>query len=281
MLPDSWHHYLVEFADPTTAEHTAATLLVPALDQAQQDGELDTWWHLRKTPAWRLRYQPVNPETKAVDTLLSDLEADGHLARWTRGIYEPETLAFGGPAAMDIAHSLFHHDSRHCLARATKPAALGQRETTVLLFSSMLRAAGLDWFEQGDVWDKVAALRPTAQPHSNNSPHTERLSQAVRRLMTTNTHKVADVAPTWFPRPGGQRSTRPVANSPNSLAPDTSSGACAPSWRTTSSSTPTAPVSPAPTRPPSPRWPSTPFFTARLPGRHQPGPPPTPLGFPQ
>ncbi|MGH3755350.1 MAG: thiopeptide-type bacteriocin biosynthesis protein, partial [Pseudonocardiaceae bacterium] len=133
-------------------------------------------------PAWRLRYQSVNPDTKAVGTLLSELEADGHLARWTRGIYEPETLAFGGPAAIDIAHSLFHHDSRHCLARATKPAALGQREITVLLFSAMLRAA-----------------------------------------------------------------------------------------------TPTAPVSPAPIRPPSPRWPSTPFSTARLPGRHQPGPPPTPL----
>jgi protein-L-isoaspartate(D-aspartate) O-methyltransferase len=194
-----WHHYLVEFADPTTAEHTAATLLAPALEQAQRDGELDTWWHLRKTPAWRLRYQPGNPDTTVVDTLLSELEADGHLMRWTRGIYEPETLAFGGPAAMDIAHALFHHDSRHCLARATKPAALGQRETTVLLFSAMLRAAGLDWFEQGDVWGKVAALRPTAHVHSSNSPRTERLSQAVRRLMTTNTHKVVDVAPNVVP----------------------------------------------------------------------------------
>lgn len=200
MPPDSrWHHYLVEFADPTTAEHTAATLLAPALDQAQQDGELDTWWHLRKTPAWRLRYRQVNPDTAAVDTLLSELEADGHLARWARGIYEPETLAFGGPAGMGIAHTLFHHDSRHCLARATAPAALGQRETTVLLFSSMLRGAGLDWFEQGDVWDKVAALRPTAQAPSTRSPHTERLSQAVRRLMTTDTHKVADVAPDAVP----------------------------------------------------------------------------------
>ncbi|MCK2238210.1 MULTISPECIES: methyltransferase, FxLD system [unclassified Crossiella] len=200
MPPDSrWHHYLVEFADPTTAEHTAATLLAPALDQAQQDGELNTWWHLRKTPAWRLRYRQVNPDTAAVDTLLSELEADGHLARWARGIYEPETLAFGGPAGMGIAHTLFHHDSRHCLARATAPAALGQRETTVLLFSSMLRGAGLDWFEQGDVWDKVAALRPTAQAPSTRSPHTERLSQAVRRLMTTDTHKVADVAPDAVP----------------------------------------------------------------------------------
>ncbi len=192
-----WHHYLVEFADPTTAEHAAATLLAPALDQAQQDGELHTWWHLRKTPGWRLRYQPVNPDTTVVDMLLSKLEADGHLARWTRGIYEPEALAFGGPAAMDIAHTLFHQDSRHCLARATKPAALGKREATVLLFSAMLRATGLDWFEQGDVWGKVAALRPTA--HSTGSAHTERLSQAVRRLMTTNTHKVADVAPEAVP----------------------------------------------------------------------------------
>ena len=200
MPPDSrWHHYLVEFADPPTAEHTAATLLAPALDQAQQDGEIDRWWHLRKTPAWRLRYQPVNPDTTVVDTLLAELEADGQVARWTRGIYEPETLAFGGPAGMDIAHTLFHHDSRHCLARTTAPAALGQRETTVLLFSAMLRAAGLDWFEQGDVWAKIAALRPAAHGHRTDSPRTERLSQAVRRLMTTNTHRISDVAPDQVP----------------------------------------------------------------------------------
>lgn len=204
MPPDSrWHHYLVEFADPSTAEHTAATLLAPALDQAQQDGELDTWWHLRKTPAWRLRYQPVNPDTTVVDTLLAELEADGQVARWTRGIYEPETLAFGGTAGMDIAHTLFHHDSHYCLARIrshdTAPAALGQRETTVLLFSAMLRAAGLDWFEQGDVWAKVAALRSAAHGHHTDSQRTERWNQAVRRLMTTNTHKITDVAPDQVP----------------------------------------------------------------------------------
>lgn len=200
MPPDShWHHYLIEFADPPTAKHIAATLLAPALDQAQQNGELDTWWHLRKTPAWRLRYQPINPDTTVVDTLLAELEEDGKVAHWTRGIYEPETTAFGGPAGMDIAHTLFHHDSRHCLARTTAPAALGQREATVLLFSAMLRAAGLDWFEQGDVWAKVAALRPTEHVHHIGSPHTERLRQAVRRLMTTNTHRVTDVVPeTWW-----------------------------------------------------------------------------------
>ncbi|RKT86367.1 protein-L-isoaspartate(D-aspartate) O-methyltransferase [Saccharopolyspora antimicrobica] len=198
-LDSRWHHYLVEFADPPTAEHTAATLLAPALDQAQQDGELDRWWHLRKTPAWRLRYQPVAPDTAVVDSLLAELETDGQVARWTRGIYEPETIAFGGTAGMDIAHTLFHHDSRHCLARTTAPAALGQRETTVLLFSAMLRAAGLDWFEQGDVWAKIAALRPAAHGHHTDSQRTERWNQAVRRLMTTNTHRISDVAPDQVP----------------------------------------------------------------------------------
>ncbi|WP_422647558.1 methyltransferase, FxLD system [Actinoalloteichus caeruleus] len=198
MPPDSrWHHYLVEFADPPTAEHIAATLLAPALDQAQRADELDTWWHLRKTPAWRWRYRPLKPDTTVVDTLLAELEHDGWVTRWTRGIYEPEALAFGGPAGMDLAHTLFHHDSRHCLTRTATPAALGHRETTVVLFSAMLRAAGLDWFEQGDVWARVAALRP-AHVHADVR-RTERWSQAVRRLMTTDPHRIPElVTRAWW-----------------------------------------------------------------------------------
>ena len=203
MPPEShWHHYLVEFADPPAAEHIATSVLAPALDQAQQDGELHTWWYLRKTPAWRLRYQPTNPDTTVVDMLLTDMTDRGQVASWTRGIYEPETLAFGGPAGMDIAHTLFHHDSRHCLVRANGAGsvpALGQRETTVLLFSIMLRAAGLDWFEQGDVWAKVTNLRPAAHAHSTSAKRTEELSRAVRRLMTTNAYCVPDLVPeTWW-----------------------------------------------------------------------------------
>jgi rRNA-processing protein FCF1 len=64
-------------------------------DIEHEDGKLDTWWHLRETPAWRLRYQPVNPDTTVVDTALAELEADGQVARWTHGIYEPEALALG------------------------------------------------------------------------------------------------------------------------------------------------------------------------------------------
>lgn len=185
MPPDSdpasaWRHVLIEFADPATAEHVAATTLAPALERA----ELDGWWFLRKAPGWRLRYRPVHHASTAVDTLLDEMIGRGQIARWASGIYEPETLAFGGPVALHVAHTLFHHDSRHLLARADRPSTgLGRCETTVLLFSAMLRAAGLDWFEQGDVWNGVAALRPT--PLATGSTGGVKLDEAIRRLMTT------------------------------------------------------------------------------------------------
>ncbi|MCY7341084.1 MAG: thiopeptide-type bacteriocin biosynthesis protein [Pseudonocardia sp.] len=176
----AWRHVLIEFTDPTTAEHVAATTLAPALERA----ELRCWWFLRKSPAWRLRYQPARPATTAVDEMLDEMADVGQIARWTSGIYEPETLALGGPPALDIAHTLFHHDSRHVLARADEPRpGLGRCETTVLLFGAMLRAAGLDWFEQGDVWDRVAVLRPAARPLG--AEQGARLETAMRRLMTT------------------------------------------------------------------------------------------------
>jgi len=197
MPPDTdWHQYMIEFTDRTSATHTAAIHLAPALNETQDTGLLHTWWYLRKAPAWRLRYQPEDHGTTVVDDLLTKLTADGHIAGWTRGIYEPETVAFGGPAAMRIAHDLFHHDSRHLLARTVQhsPApALGQRETTVLLFSALLRAAGQDRYEQGDVWAKVADLRPTA--HAVVTEQSDKLAQAIQRLMTVNPGSVPGLLP--------------------------------------------------------------------------------------
>lgn len=279
MPPDTdWHHFFIEFTDPSAAEHTTAHEVAPVLDQAQHVGELQIWWYLRKTPAWRLRYQPTNPDTTVLDTLLINLAASGHVASWTQGIYEPETLAFGGHAAMDIAHTLFHQDSQHLLARAaqTEPSpALGRRETTVLLYSSMLRAAGLDWFEQGDVWAKVTTLRPASHPHPATPGRADGLSRAIRRLMTPT----PAVFPTSFLSRGWPPSTRPGSNSPRSPARESWSEGSARSWRTTSSSTPTAPASRAPIKPPWRRWPSTPCSMPLRTDRYKPAPLPTPLRF--
>lgn len=208
MPPDAdWHQYRIEFTDPATAMHITAQHLAPTLNQAQHTGQLDTWWYLRKPPGLRLRYQPTNPHTQVVDTLLSHLAATGHVTSWTRGIYEPETIAFGGPAAMAIAHTLFHHDSQHLLAHTAPPnttptkttPGIGQRETTVLLFATMLRAAGLDWFEQGDVWAAIVDLRPAIPTHRTTPARVAELGRAVQRLMTVNARGVPDLlAESWL-----------------------------------------------------------------------------------
>jgi protein-L-isoaspartate(D-aspartate) O-methyltransferase len=89
---------------------------------------------------------------------------------------------------MDAAHELFHSDSRHLLTYQPSPMHLGRRETAVLLASAIMRGAGLDWFEQGDVWAKVAALRPATAP-----PPPERVAElapAMQKLMTADAHSL-------------------------------------------------------------------------------------------
>ncbi|MFJ7279805.1 methyltransferase, FxLD system [Kitasatospora sp. NPDC098663] len=205
----SWHQYSIEFTDPATIEHTAARHLAPALTRAQHDGRIDTWWFIRKPPGLRLRYQTTGPGPDPVPELLDGLSTEP-VAAWTQGIYEPETLAFGGPDAMTVAHTLFHHDSRELLERAAadQRPALGQRETTMLLYSALLRSAGLDWFEQGDTWSKVQNLRPLPTSQLPSPERAERLGEAIRPLMTANPASVPGLLPaSWtgtFERAGQQ-----------------------------------------------------------------------------
>ncbi|MFJ6140639.1 methyltransferase, FxLD system [Kitasatospora sp. NPDC092286] len=180
-----WHQHNIEFPDRETAQQVVADAIGPALLSAGTGGLLHGWWYLNKQP-WPLRYLTDAAIPGVINDLLNTLAAQGRIVSWTPGIYEPETFAFGGDAAMDAAHALFHHDSRHLLTYAPSPTAghLGRRETVILLFSAMMRAAGLDFYEQGDVWDKVAKLRPASDPRPSELP-AEKVT-AMRRLMTVN-----------------------------------------------------------------------------------------------
>ncbi|OPC76771.1 methyltransferase, FxLD system [Embleya scabrispora] len=191
-MESGWQQYAITFPDRDTAETTAARHLAPTLEDARATGRIGPWWYIRKSPTWRLRVRPGTDAT-ALGDLLGDLATRGHIAAFVTGIYEPETLAFGGPAAMETAHTLFEHDSRHILARTAhlEPPPLGRRETTVMLFSLMLRTAGLDRFEQGDVWNKVAGLRPIP-PAPTRPGHRE----ALARLTTTDPRRVPEHIPT-------------------------------------------------------------------------------------
>ncbi|MFJ9113823.1 thiopeptide-type bacteriocin biosynthesis protein [Streptomyces sp. NPDC102283] len=90
-----------------------------------QESELAQWSFLRKSPCRRLRYRHVGPDSaKVLDTAPDDLVDAGFLVSWTHGIYEPEEAAFEGPAAMEIAHALFHYDSRHVLNKLSRQEAV-------------------------------------------------------------------------------------------------------------------------------------------------------------
>ncbi|MGW6454676.1 methyltransferase, FxLD system [Streptomyces sp. NPDC055078] len=182
-----WPQYNIEFPDRKTSELAAAERLHPELTTLLAGGVITTWWFLRKPPGIRLRLLPVGTGSPGhLDRVLDGLEAEGRITGWTTGIYEPEVFAFGGPGGMDIAHELFHHDSRnvldHLLRTRDGTAELGPRELGVLLISVLLRGAGLDRYEQGDVWARVAAERPSGR----DVVPPERLKSAVQRLMTVN-----------------------------------------------------------------------------------------------
>lgn len=176
-----WAQVHLEFADWSHAEHTAAHQLRPLLTA---EAGISGWWFTRKHPCWRLRYQPTNDAAPRLADALDNLAATTALRHWTPTIYEPETHAFGGAAAMDIAHRLFHHDSRAILDHLHTPAPdlPGRRELTVLAVSLLLRGAELDWYEQGDVWARLSELRPLP-PHQ--PPVAQRTLASLRRLMAT------------------------------------------------------------------------------------------------
>ncbi|WP_338672210.1 methyltransferase, FxLD system [Streptomyces sp. SCSIO 30461] len=186
MPPDRWQQHNITFVDREMARRTIAERLGPALIEAEADGQLTGWWFMNKQP-WPLRYLADKP-SPAIESLLSDLIGDGVAVSCLPGIYEPETDTFGGPEAMDAAHELFHSDSRHLLTYQPSSVHLGRRETAVLLASVMMRGAGLDWFEQGDVWAKVAALRPATAPQP--SERAAELAPAMRKLMTADAHSL-------------------------------------------------------------------------------------------
>lgn len=183
-----WQQVNITFPDWAKAEQAVLAYLSPLLKAAEADGLFSTWFFIRKHPVWRIRYGPADDAVPAsIGRRLDRLAALGHIARWTSGVYEPELHAFGGPEAMDVSHRFFDRDSNGCLAYLTNrdsDETGHRRELSLVLCTLMFRAAGLDWYEQGDVWARVAAHRDELTARAPE--HVDRLHQSVRRLISVD-----------------------------------------------------------------------------------------------
>ncbi|MFF1417969.1 thiopeptide-type bacteriocin biosynthesis protein [Streptomyces sp. NPDC058280] len=184
MNPPTWRQVNVTFRDWERAELTASAKLAPLLRAAEDEGTLTAWFIVRKHPCWRVRYQPAADRQDRIGQGLDVLIAEGYIKGWTEIIYEPEVHAFGGAEAMASAHRLFHRDSRSIIDFLQSEADQHRRETSLMLCSLMMRAAGLDWYEQGDVWARVAAHRPL--PPGAERDSRDQLHTTVRRLLSVD-----------------------------------------------------------------------------------------------
>lgn len=168
----SWRQVSVQFDDYPAAERTGVARLAPVMKSAETAGLVASWFFIRKAPCWRLRFLPSHDSTEQdamtfVQQRLETLHSTGRISRWVETIYEPEVHAFGGAAAMNVAHHLFHQDSRHIIdylvsdrAATSGSRSDNRRELSILLCSTVMRSAGQDWYEQGDVWARVTENRP-------------------------------------------------------------------------------------------------------------------------
>jgi thiopeptide-type bacteriocin biosynthesis protein len=197
-----WYQVRVQWRPWESAERTAAVQLGPRLDRLREAGVLGTWWFIRKAPCWRLRLRPglavVRADlTASVLVVLDELVAAGHVELWRESIYEPEEAALGGPPGISAAHDLFSADSGAILEYLRRLGSdgranptIGRRELSMLLCSTLMRAAGQEWHEQGDIWLRVARMR---RPASATTSHYWRPMVAkVTRLMTVNTQPLGE-----------------------------------------------------------------------------------------
>lgn len=168
MDESTWRQVTLSYPSPDRQqrESHAVAHLSGVLPASEATGLITSWWFIRKG-AWRVRYRIADGRNDLVHPLLTD----GHsgISGWTDDTYEPEVHAFGGPAGMDTAHRLFHLDSRHLLNfLGGKPD--GRRERSLVLCTALMRSAGLDLNEQGDVWARVAEHRAGLPQPSTPEP---------------------------------------------------------------------------------------------------------------
>ncbi len=115
---------------------------------------------MHKPPGMRLRFEvPAGERHRFRASVLPRVDSwreAGLVAAVEHGVYEPETLLFGGPVSMTHVHRLFTHDALawsgyHAAAAGGRPdPAWG---LSLLMLRALYAALGIDGWEDLGVWD--------------------------------------------------------------------------------------------------------------------------------
>ncbi|WP_308407952.1 thiopeptide-type bacteriocin biosynthesis protein [Streptomyces mayonensis] len=202
--PTRWQQAEIRFADYPTAHRSFRSHLLPAL----QAGPVASWWFVRKNPHWRLRFHTADGATAedavaCVTDALDSSRSWGVTTGWRYTPYEPEAIAFGGPEGMDLAHALFHTDSVGVLDYLhTEPDSRkgwDAKAVSLMGMALMLRAARLEWGEQGDVWGRVEQHRPL--PDDVDPEQVNAMTAPMRRLLLTDARPLIESGSLVFVQP--------------------------------------------------------------------------------
>jgi thiopeptide-type bacteriocin biosynthesis protein len=147
------------------------------------------FFFMRKPPGLRLRFE-LSPEASAefADVLYEQADswrADGLIEAVRPGVYEPESVLFGGPESMRYVHALFTVDSLfwlnyHALATPDEPA----EPTLVSLPMLRFLLDGLDvtgWEDLG-VWNQVRTATGRQLPPAADLTGFADVAGGIRRL---------------------------------------------------------------------------------------------------
>jgi thiopeptide-type bacteriocin biosynthesis protein len=169
---ENWLYLRIELPDLKVAKRVITKSLYPVLTKLAAKGTIRRFWFLLKGDTCyhlRLRIfgETATLRSAAIEALMKALrpgEPRSGVTVCRELIYEPETALFGGPWAMELVHEFFHHDSLFTMAWMGLPqqenGGLSHHQVSVIMLLHFLRSAGLDAFEQWDVWTKVYKLRP-------------------------------------------------------------------------------------------------------------------------
>jgi thiopeptide-type bacteriocin biosynthesis protein len=165
-------------------------------------GLISRFWFVRKPPGLRLRFQGPAIGARLQGPLalwLTEGEWQNAIRGFRFTIYEPEVRRFGGPAGMDLAHTLFDVGSTLALNYQTMPQAVTESVTALELSlagtSDLLERCLGDRAEVWDVWsalgDAIGALKTPA-----DDPTRRRWDAAIRGLKPLREAVAQELAPT-------------------------------------------------------------------------------------